>query len=728
MQDPLHTKTPAKWVLPVLVFLLIITTFTAPPQPTYGQTQTPTTLTSPVRFPLPTEPEPVLTGTAIRVEVLAGQNATAWTARLVTDYNTSTLSLLNTSYTTGAWTVFFQAPSHLYPELYSLNLAYRDGQNTFNYTQPRSIWLLDKWPETLKISHLTDIHLPYGADLFATYVHETNLVHPDIVLATGDIVDSETSAEAWVNLQTIVERLTVPSYFLPGNHDHIGQLGASYQKYCGPLNYSITIGNFLLLTMDTGDLGFISMNQLQWAEQVLQKNLDKVKIIAFHHPLFGDADGANITGDWQNTQPLSRYAYFSWLEITSSTHDLRPEAKELLRLIETYDVRLILTGHIHRDSIYILNDKHYFITTSTLGGSLVPGMYHSSRLIEIDTKGNIKLDSYTERNLFTPPNSIPTGYVTWYFATSNNGSRPAVSAVITNHQNQTLENAQVEFRVTSTHAIQDYRFYSTQPIRYDNYTASDGYHFTAHLDVPAQATAYITLSAVQDQVKPKLVFQSTEQIKPGTPFNLQVQATDEGWGIKAVQIAYSTNDGATWTSINPQPLLTVNKDEYITEYPVIQFQTAIPLPQNTTRLLVSANATDFANNTETAQETYTVGSSVPARYDLQVESTPVSDIQFTIDGQSQKTPYSSAINQGNHTIAAPTEYTSAGKDYRFARWDDGTTNTTIVVTVSKDTNLTIYYEATTPSPRIPLWTILVLASIACVVIVVVVLKTRKRRA
>jgi len=711
-----------------LLMLLLVTTSLATPLPlTLGEIQTPKTLNSPVRFPLPTVPEPILKGTSIRVEVSAGQNATAWAARLVTEYGTSVLSALNSSYATNAgWTVFFQAPLDLSPRLYGLNVVYNDGASIVNYTQPRSVWIMDKWPETLKISQLTDIHLPYGADLFATYAYEVNLVQPDLVLATGDIVDTETISSAWVYLQTIMDRLTVPSYFLPGNHDHSGEGGAFYRRYCGPLNYSLTIGNFLLLTMDTADAGFISTDQLQWAEKVLQNYPEKVKIIAFHHPLFGSGDGGNITGHWENMEKLRDCTYYSWLEQTSPTHELRPEARELLRLVETYDVRLILSGHIHRDVIYVLNNKHYFITTSTLGGSLPTGSYHSSRLVEIDTKQNVKLDAYAGQNIFTPPNSIPIGHISWYYRTPNNGSKAAVSAVIINQEKQKLENAELEFRASTNYGIEDYKFYSTQPIRYENFTAYDGHHFIVHLDVPSESSVYITLAAVQDNVKPTVRIQPTEDVRPGKPVNMKVQATDEGWGIRNVQFTYSTNDGATWTSADLQNVLKVNKEEYVTEYPTAEYNITIPAQADGTKMLVNVKAIDFANNSETYQASYSIGVPAPANCSLRVDSSPVADIPLTIDGQNQKTPYSSSLKTGNHTVIAPTEYTSAGTSYRFARWDDGTTGTTKTVTLSKDTSLTVYYEAVAAPPQgIPLWQVLLLAAVVGIVVIIILLRARR---
>jgi len=183
-----------------LVALVIFLAAFATIVPVFGRA---VPINDPVEYPLPTNPEPVLLGGALSVEVRAGSGATSWAGSLTGKYGSSELTPLNSSYSDGWWTVFFGVPSDVYPALYDLELEWSDGDSLAEYTQPRSVWVLEEWPETLKVAQISDIHLPYGADVLATFVYEANLVDADMIVATGDIVDRETTTAAWNYLQRI---------------------------------------------------------------------------------------------------------------------------------------------------------------------------------------------------------------------------------------------------------------------------------------------------------------------------------------------------------------------------------------------------------------------------------------------------------------------------------------------------------------------------------------------
>ena len=700
----------SRLILTGLLALLIIQSIIVP-YPSISQTQV---YTSPVSYPLPTVPEPVLVGSPLRIEVKAGLEAGGWAARLVSDYESSFLTIINSSYVgTAEWTLFFGVPSNLSPGLYSLNIAYRQGGNTINHTQLRSVWVLQEWPEKLKISQITDIHLPEGANLFATYVYETNLIQPDIVIATGDIVEQETIASAWLYLQRILNWLRVPSYLLPGNHDHSGARGANYKLYCGQLNYSVCIGNFLFIALDCAEIGFISSGQLQWAEKVLQRYPNKIKILSFHHPLFGSGQGGNITGSWREIEHLGNYLYSSWREQLV-------EARELLRLIEEYNVRLILSGHVHRDIIYLYNNRHYFVTTCTLGGSYPQGFYPCSRLIEVDARGNIRLDAYAEKRLFNPPNAIPVGNLVYYYRSANNGTETAVSATIVNRQEQKLKDVRLEFYVSPRYSVQDYVFYP-KPTRYEIISTKKGHLFTAYMDVPPRSTTHLTLAVTKDLEGPRIKVEAPSEIKEGVPIMLAVEVADGGWGVRDVEVSYSTDKGIPWTKVDLPLAMRVNRDEVVLEYPVVAHSVAFPGQAGGTKLMIEVKAWDFANNSKTYQATYNIG---PPSYTLKVESSPIVGVSFTLDGQSKITAYSAVLRTGNYTIVLSTEVTVAGTTYSFVRWGDGLTTTTRTIDLRKDATLTVYYEV---KAGIPLWQISAVATIIIAVIAVTLLRMRKKR-
>ena len=252
---------------------------------------------------------------------------------------------MNSSYSNGWWTVFFGVSSDVYPALYDLELDWSDGSSSVEYTQPGSVWVLDEWPETLRVAQISDIHLPYGADIFATFVYEANLVDADMIVATGDIVDVETIASSWSYLQEMTSRLGIPFYVLSGNHDYAGAHSELFQEYGGLRNYTVVIGDFPFIALDSNGGGYIVQEQLDWAESVLASHPDKVKFVAFHHSLLssefeddgGAVKGGELEGDWTDIEALREVMYFTW-------RDNIGLAEELLRIIQTYDVKLAMSG------------------------------------------------------------------------------------------------------------------------------------------------------------------------------------------------------------------------------------------------------------------------------------------------------------------------------------------------------------------------------------------------
>lgn len=652
------------------------------------------TINSPVAYPLPTTPEPVLLGGPLRVEVDAGPGAGSWAARLTSDYGSSPLSVTNSSYAEGeGWALFLEVPSSLKPELYSLNIAYSEGGETVNYTQPRSVWVLDEWPERLTIGQITDTHLPYGADVLARYVYEMNLIRPDIVIVTGDIVDIETIASAWQYLQNILDRLRSPSFLLPGNHDYAGAQSAIYQRYGGQLNYSVVMGNFLFIALDTHTGGYVELEQLQWAERVLREHPDKVKIMGFHHPLFIWGGGGNITGSWDRIGELKEFIYSSWWNNLD-------EAREMLRLIEEYDVRLILSGHEHIDTIFTYNNKHHFVATTPCGGSLYlelyPDLYYGYRLIEVDDEGNVEFDAYAEKRLLDPPNSIPLGRITYYYGTANDGTRDAVSATVVNHQERELEDVKLEFLVSAEHRIEEYTFYPAAPTGFETVTTERGHLFTAHMDVPPLSTLHLTLAAAGDDDDPAIEVELPAEIEAGKPIPVAVDVADEGWGVRDVEVSYSMDGGETWADVDLPFALRVSGDEYVLEYPTSEYELTLPGGEGGTELLVRVEARDFAGNSETFQAAYTIGPPPTATYTLSFESYPIAGVPITLNGVEHATPYSTTLEEGEYTVTVPLEVTMAGETYNFARWEDGTTDTTKTIDLSEDTALVLYYEAAPP--------------------------------
>jgi len=81
---------------------------------------------------------------------------------------------------------------------------------------------------------------------------------------------------------------------------------------------------------------------------------------------------------------------------------------------------------------------------------------------------------------------------------------------------------------------------------------------------------------------------------------------------------------------------------------------------------------------------------VPAHI-LTVNSSPITDVEFRLDGLVCFTPYSQLLEEGTYTVTMQSR-TSVGEDtYEFLKWEDGSTNTTRTVDLTADTSITAFY-------------------------------------
>lgn len=116
---------------------------------------------------------------------------------------------------------------------------------------------------------------------------------PDLVLATGDLVDAGSPVE-YARLRGILAALPMPVYLIPGNHDARDALRAGFPDHGylprGPfLQYVIEDHALRLIGLDTlvpgQPHGELCEERLGWLEARLAES-DRPTLIFMHHPPF----------------------------------------------------------------------------------------------------------------------------------------------------------------------------------------------------------------------------------------------------------------------------------------------------------------------------------------------------------------------------------------------------------------------------------------------------------
>jgi len=118
---------------------------------------------------------------------------------------------------------------------------------------------------------------------------------PDVVLATGDLVDGG-SEEEYRRLRELLAPLSMPVYLIPGNHDDRDALRSAFadHAYLGligePACYCVAGHPVRLIALDTtvaGETGgALDHRQIDWLEEQLAAAPHEPALIFMHHPPF----------------------------------------------------------------------------------------------------------------------------------------------------------------------------------------------------------------------------------------------------------------------------------------------------------------------------------------------------------------------------------------------------------------------------------------------------------
>lgn len=159
---------------------------------------------------------------------------------------------------------------------------------------------------TFVIAQISDLHISEAgvgtderyqtADHLARAIDVLNEVSPkpDIVVASGDLVDRAT-VEEYRRLRDLLAPLSMPVYLMPGNHDARDPLRQVFADHDylpdqGFLHYTIEDLPLRVICLDSLDPGHISgtlcAERLAWLDDRLSAQPERPTFIFMHHPPF----------------------------------------------------------------------------------------------------------------------------------------------------------------------------------------------------------------------------------------------------------------------------------------------------------------------------------------------------------------------------------------------------------------------------------------------------------
>ena len=535
------------------------------------------------------------------------------------------------------------------PDVYFLVVKSDKGEVTI----PNGVWVMKEAPTVLRIAHGSDLHVtsgsktgfvcgeyfqksipeilkyckhPYAihsytaADSFMTYYAMTGLQGENlinVILSTGDDVDTNGDREGYKMFDKAILHATAagtPLISIKGNHDHPPTY---YSKYVGPRYFYRVIGDFLIIGLDSrGDERHPEMEQLQWMEEVLKAHPGKVPIVLVHHPFwYSTPDGnwggtikgytAFDDGDWK---ALTKFISWDWAGRNLEYEDI---ARYFLQLVEKYNVKLVLSGHIHKDKPVLYVDKdgneHWFYTLTTTGatdktsnppsetdkarGYTTPSWY-GSQVIYVHSDGTVEFplagEVLTEDKIVSLP--IPQKFIVY----RQNGEDGTAVRFVNELEKAVSGPLVLEIpagaKVDPEHTNITYTVAAEREI-------GGTYYMLLNVTVPTGVTQITVVKSADTQAPTVEVgYLIPSKPQPGRPFKVFISANDNV-GIKEMKVQI-ISDGKVigeYPAFPTQPAQV--ETTYYTEIPGV----------DASEFTVKVIAIDFYDNT--GETEYTVGGS-----------------------------------------------------------------------------------------------------------------------
>jgi hypothetical protein len=186
--------------------------------------------------------------------------------------------------------------------------------------------------------------------VFEEAVQKLNILQPHFVMSVGDFVEGKTEnidtiSQQWTEFEIIVNRLEMPFFFVPGNHDISNPvMQAEWDLRFGCSYYYFLYRDVLFMVLNSEDSipSHFSQKQIQMVSRTLLENQNvRWTFIFFHKPL------------WLNEENTG------WEKI------------EGLLSIQNYTV---FAGHLHQYKKYQRDNHNYYQLATTGGKSDLSGM------------------------------------------------------------------------------------------------------------------------------------------------------------------------------------------------------------------------------------------------------------------------------------------------------------------------------------------------------------------
>ena len=180
-------------------------------------------------------------------------------------------------------------------------------------TQPWSHLNFNNNPDNFQFAIIPDRTGGHRPGILEDAINKLQLLQPEFVISIGDMIEGYTLNEPeirqqWTIYNSFVEKLGMPFFYIPGNHDYTNQvMSRIWEELYGPSYYYFIYRNVLFLCLNseestTGE-GTAGIDEVQfnYFKEILTDYPDvRWTIVLMHRPLWLDDE----TGYWNEIESL----------------------------------------------------------------------------------------------------------------------------------------------------------------------------------------------------------------------------------------------------------------------------------------------------------------------------------------------------------------------------------------------------------------------------------------
>jgi Calcineurin-like phosphoesterase/Secretion system C-terminal sorting domain len=424
-------------------------------------------------------------GDVFVINCAADPGAGGWQAELVHEDKIVPLNIQSSSYDASTlwWTLQAEVPAEMVFELYDLHVTANGG---IDDTTWNAVNIIPEYRNDYYFVHVTDAHMPDhdfsdrgGAAADSTemvdmreVINDINLLNPEFVLFTGDIVNEGELEDYWdwrsySRVQYLLTELEVPVFLVAGNHDiggwdstppPDGTARQQWWRFFGwarlddpPVGAPYYTQNY---SFDYGPVHYVGME--------VYNNYD-----GWRDWIYGDDSFTSSQLYWLN-QDLT--AAGSGTQVMFYHSDMTDQLN-----LGSLGVEMALSGHIHRDGGSLTGPTWDLTTDNVCDGA------RSFRVVKVSG------------STLMPLETVQAGYageeLTVSYSPANDGTNDSVTATLDNDHNIRFENARLRFRMPKEVGAV-YNVVGGTLVQVDD-TGSDA---ICHVAVDVQANRYVSVS------------------------------------------------------------------------------------------------------------------------------------------------------------------------------------------------------------------------------------------